>query len=382
MNCDVPRIPFEHGLPDLPPGVPPLTMFYVYLSESCNLACRHCWITPNRHDGERIQLECIDFNVLKKAVQEAKPLGLCALKLTGGEPLLHPDIFAIIDLAATEKLGIVVETNGTLVTHEFATYLKDRIPAAFISVSLDGSEPVLNDALRGVRGAFKEAVTGFKHLVSAGFKPQVIMSVYKGNVKDIDTLVRLAVSLGAGSVKFNPINLCGRALDMNARGELLTFDEVMTIKKTILGDLQDRSEIPLFMMIPPAMLSVGELLRRYWDCGRCHILNILGILGSGHMALCGIGRNIPELCFGRLGEDSVREIWLNHPVLVSLRTRLGEGEFPGICGNCIHSRQCLMHCLAQNYIDSGKLVHPSAFCIDASEKGAFPVSRMRISEPD
>ncbi|MFP4573905.1 MAG: radical SAM protein, partial [Desulfobacterales bacterium] len=76
--------------PDLPDGVPPLTSLYLYISNACNLNCRHCWIapvySPSRKNGHFLQPEYI-----KKAIQEAGTLGLRTVKLTGGEPFLHPD---------------------------------------------------------------------------------------------------------------------------------------------------------------------------------------------------------------------------------------------------------------------------------------------------
>ncbi len=48
MSCEVPgkTVSLQRCVPDLPEGIPPLLTFYLYLSDSCNLACRHCWITP------------------------------------------------------------------------------------------------------------------------------------------------------------------------------------------------------------------------------------------------------------------------------------------------------------------------------------------------
>jgi len=84
------RIPDEAAEKlDLPPAVPPLTSLYLYIAGSCNLACRHCWITPSYQpdggNGQFVKLEYVD-----KAIREARPLGLRSIKLTGGEPTLHP----------------------------------------------------------------------------------------------------------------------------------------------------------------------------------------------------------------------------------------------------------------------------------------------------
>jgi len=83
--------------------------------------------------------------------------------------------------------------------------------------------------------------------------------------------------------------------------------------------------------------------------GDCGVRRILGILGTGDIALCGIGRTMPELVYGRLGQDSIREIWLTHPRLLELRRVLDDiHAFPGICGECTHAKSCRTGCVAHN----------------------------------
>ena len=91
----------------MPPDVPALKVFYLYLSAGCNLCCRHCWITPTFVHGKPVPAECLDFNLLKGAVAEAKPMGLSSAKLTGGEPTLHPAFRKIADFLTGEGLELV-----------------------------------------------------------------------------------------------------------------------------------------------------------------------------------------------------------------------------------------------------------------------------------
>jgi SynChlorMet cassette radical SAM/SPASM protein ScmF len=362
---------------DLPPDVPALRRLYLYLSAGCNLHCRHCWITPTFVHGKPVQGECINFELLKAAVAEAKPMGLVSAKLTGGEPVLHPDFLRIADFLTEENLDISMETNATLIDQAMANHLREKTKLCNIAVSLDSPIAEQHDRFRGVRGAFDAAVRGFGHLVSAGFRPQIIMSVDRENVHQIEGLIELAIGLGAGSVKFNPVTPSGRGAEIHRLGQGLEFGELLELTHRIRGPLQDRYPIHLSAMVPPALLRVKELLRSGGDGGCCNVLNILGILGTGEMALCGIGRNIPELCFGMLGKDSLREVWTAHPALRRMRQDLA-GPFPDLCGDCIHAGRCLTHCLAMNYETSGKLVNVSQLCAEAERRGQFPPTR-RVS---
>jgi SynChlorMet cassette radical SAM/SPASM protein ScmF len=386
MRCDPAELErdLDEKLPalDLPEGVPPLNSFYLYLTTGCNLACRHCWITPEFVQGEPSPGDCLDVDLLRQAVAEAKPLGLSHAKLTGGEPTLHPRFVEIVDLLTAEGLGLDMETNGTLIDAPLARHLRQLTNVSFISVSLDGATAETHDAFRNVDGAYEAALLGLGHLVAAGYRNvQVIMSPHHGNLAELEDLVRLAVERGAGSVKFNPVTRSGRGVAMHERGEALDFEEVIGLVRHVRGPLQDRTPIPLHLMIPPAVSTVGELLRTQDGGGACQVRHVLGILGTGHMALCGIGRNVRELCFGRLGEAGIREVWLGHPVLRELREDLAEpAEYPGICGECLHAARCLTYCVAQNFLDGGHLVWPADLCVKAEQRGAFPASRKRTTQ--
>lgn len=361
----------------LPEGVPALTTFYLYLTDGCNLRCRHCWITPTFVNGEPSPGTYLPLELLKQAVAEARPLGLRAAKLTGGEPTLHPQFVEIADYLSAEGLSLTMETNGTRIDEALARHLKQQTNLSFVSVSLDGATAASHDSFRGVMGSFDAAERGIRALIAAGYKPQLIMSPHRGNIGEVEAVVQLAVELGAGSVKFNPVTASGRGIGMHERGEALEFEEIMDLAHFVRGELQDRTPIKLLISTPLALYTVKELLRE-GQPGMCHVRHILGILGSGEMALCGIGRNVPELCFGRLGETSVAEAWMHHPVLRELRQEL-DGDYPGVCGDCIHAKRCLTYCVAQNYLDSGRLVAPAALCKEATDRGLLPRSRMKVT---
>ena len=379
----------EQPMPDLPPldlpeGVPPLRAFYLYMSNSCNLKCRHCWITPRFVDGQPDPSDVIDVDALREAVAEAKPLGLGSAKLTGGEPLLHPRFLEIVDLLTEEGLDLNMETNGTLLTAELARYLKEETNLGFVSVSIDGADAETHDWFRGVPGAFDAALRGLDSLVAAGYNnTQVIMAVHRGNLDQVEDVVRLAAAHGAGSVKINPVTNSGRGAGMHERGEGLDFDQHLELARTVREELRESYPMRLVINIPLALMPIGEIMRRGGRTGDCGVRGILGVLGTGEIALCGIGRTIPELVYGRLGEDSIRDIWLHHPKILELRRLLDDVEsFPGICGECTMAQRCRTGCVAQSYVDSGQLVWPDPLCAEAAGRDVFPAARRKASRND
>jgi SynChlorMet cassette radical SAM/SPASM protein ScmF len=362
---------------DLPEGVPPLWSFYIYLTDDCNLKCQHCWITPGFVNNGQSLKKVIEVDLLQKAVKEARPLGLINAKLSGGEPMIHPQFLEIVDMLTSEGLNLGMETNGTLLTADIARHLKEKTNMSFISVSIDGANAETHDPFRGVPGAFKSALRGLGFLVDAGYtNTQVIMSVHCNNIGTIEDVVRLAINQGAGSVKLNPVTNVGRGEVIHKRGEALDMEGHIQLARYVRENLRKRFNIPIVFNIPQALTPLQELWRTRGHIGSCNVRTILGILGRGEIALCGIGRSIPELVYGYLGEDSIREIWLTHPRIMELRRALADiGGYPSICQQCVHAKTCRTGCVALNYVDSKQLVWPSWLCREAEKQGIFPAAR-------
>jgi SynChlorMet cassette radical SAM/SPASM protein ScmF len=357
---------------DLPEGVPPLTSLYLYISGSCNLACRHCWITPTYQPGgdggQHIELEYV-----RKAIREAEPLGLRFVKLTGGEPILHPWFRALLTLIDEAGLNITIETNGTLVDDDLARFLKGTSHVSFISVSLDGTTAETHEALRGVPGSYERALAGIKALVDAGFHPQLICTLHRGNVSQTAEIVALAERLGCGSVKFNHVQWVGRG-EQFAREQGLEVAEIVQLYHRVENELAPRSQVRIYFDIPFAFYAIRKLLND--RLGRCSVSNILGMLAGGELSLCGIGVTVPALIYGHIENDGLREVWCHSPGLVRLREQI-PAQLEGICGQCLHRDICQGACVANNFHVAGRLNVPYQFCDRAEALGLFPVSRKK-----
>ncbi|QSZ66683.1 SynChlorMet cassette radical SAM/SPASM protein ScmF [Methanofollis aquaemaris] len=350
-----------------------LSQLYFYLTDECNLACRHCWIAPE-YLNATTATSFLPFDLFVSIIREAQPLGLTAVKLTGGEPLLHPQFADIVRVVRDEKLRLVIETNGTLMTSEIAEDIA-ACKGAFVSVSIDGADAATHEWVRGVPGSFEAACAGVRHLADAGLRPQVIMTVMQRNQYQIEAVVRLAESLGAGSVKFNLLQPTARGETMHARGEALGIKELVTLGRWVEDELASRTDIRLIYGHPPAFKPLGQIFGSDGDgCGVCGICWILGVIANGSYALCGIGETVPDLVFGRAGRDRLADVWEQTPVLNEIREKLPQG-LTGVCGRCLMKGRCLGRCLAQNYYTNGDLWTPYWFCEEAERAGVFPETR-------
>jgi SynChlorMet cassette radical SAM/SPASM protein ScmF len=302
-------------------------------------------------------------------------LGLTGVKLTGGEPLLHPQIREILEFIRAEDLRLTVETNGVLLTPELAWDMAScRNP--FVSVSLDGADAETHEWVRGAVGCFEAALEGIRNLVKAGLKPQVIMAIMRRNKDQIEPLVYLAESLGAASVKFNIVQPTARGEQMHAAGEALSIEELAELGRWVESTLPVSTRLPLYYSHPAAFKPLGKMFGNNGDgCGVCGILGILGVLGNGSYALCGIGETVPELVFGHAATDRLEDVWNHTRVLKDLREGLPD-RLEGICGGCLMRGVCLGSCVAQNYYHSKNIWAGFWYCEEALKRGLFPDSRI------
>jgi SynChlorMet cassette radical SAM/SPASM protein ScmF len=354
------------------PVAPSLTQLYFYLTEGCNLACRHCWLAP-KYDPQGDRYSSLPVELFETAIQEAKAIGLQRVKLTGGEPLLHPQIQRLLQIVRREGVGLVMETNGVLMTADLAAQIAS-CSAPFVSVSLDGADAETHEWVRGVSGCFEATKSGIRNLVETGIRPQVIMSLFRENVDQVEALVRLAQRLGASSVKFNVIQPTARGEQLHKASSTLGVGELIELGRWVDLELSRTTELSLYFDYPLAFRPLSRIASAD-GCGICGIFNILGVLSSGHYALCGIGEHLPEFVFGKVGRDPLAKVWIENDRLNEIRSSLPD-RLGGVCAVCLMKVRCLGSCIAQNIYRGSELSSPYWFCQAAFEVGAFPPSRI------
>ena len=349
-----------------------LNTLYFYLTEGCNLACRHCWMGP-KLDVTGSHYPTLPVELFETAIREAKPLGLSGVKLTGGEPLLHPHFTRLLEIIRREELKLTVETNGLLCTPEIAAEIA-KSPNRFVSVSIDGTDAATHEGVRGVAGSFEAARQAVRNLVTAGIRPQIIFTVMCINAAQVDAMVRMAEELGAASLKFNVVQPTARGEKLHENQETLNIADLIKLGRHVEQELAPKTKLKIIFHYPHAFKALHNIASGD-GCSSCGIFGILGVIANGHYALCGIGEQVPDLIFGVVGKDQLEKVWRENTILKALREGLPK-RLEGICGRCLMKSRCLGSCIAQNYYSKGSLWAPYWFCEQAEEAGLFPVSRL------
>lgn len=353
-------------------AAPALTTFYAYLTSGCNCACQHCWFVPERQSQAPGGDALLQPEVLRRAIEQALPLGLNSIKWTGGEPTLHPRFSDFLHLQQEFGLDGLIETNGMLVTDELASLMAET-GVSRVSVSLDSAVSATHDRIRGVEGGFEQTLNGIKALVAAGYDPELILTLQRSNVVELRDFFSLATDLGAGSVKLNVMQPVLRGATLAAEGEGLSIQEILDLSNKLQGEWAESFDIHIQLDVPMAFRPLSSMISGE-HAGACSISHVLGVLPRGEYALCGVGQHVPELAMGEIMTSDLAIVWSEHPVLQQLRDGL-PGKLQGICCECLMKSACFGSCVAGNYQLSGDLLAPYWFCQQAADLGLFPVSR-------
>ncbi len=182
----------------------PLKVF-LDITYRCNLHCAHCFTNSHLSHPDELSTEQV-FSL----IEQMEDAGTGMLALAGGEPLLRPDFFDVVEYATKRGIKVGMTTNGLCLTEAISKRLHD-LGVATISISLDGMERS-HDAVRGV-GTWKQVVEKIKilrqhcHVAKIGIR----YTINALNLHDYEPVLRFAEEVGLDVVKFNPIRPFGRA---------------------------------------------------------------------------------------------------------------------------------------------------------------------------
>lgn len=356
------------------PAKQSLKTIYFYLTAACNLRCCHCWFEPD-FQGQADSPHPMDTSIFQSILNQGGKLGLEHVKFTGGEPLLNPLIDQYVEICISEGMAITIETNGTLCSNVFVEQLA-KCHDVHVSVSLDGATADVHDRIRGTKGSFARAIHGIRNLTYANIRPQIVMTVMRHNVHQLEEVVELAVNLGADSVALNVVQPVARGKRLQQSGSSVSIDRLIAIGSYVENKLSEVTHIPLYFGHPPAFRPLSKLFEHETDsCGSCGIKNIISVLPDGSYAICGIGKSIAELRLGRADKDPLAEIWENSPTLIDIRNSLPD-KLRGVCQQCLLKYLCLGKCAVQTYPRDSGVWKSFWYCQEAYDKGLFPVTRL------
>lgn len=316
------------------------------ITRRCNLQCAHCYLPAHeilgdasysRSESEK-ELSTSECFQLIDQIAQINPKAL--LILTGGEPLLREDIFDISQYASQIGFMVVMGTNGTLINDELAEKMAES-DIKGVGISVDSLVPERHDSFRGIKGAWKNAISGIEALKRVGLEFSIQTTVSTENYDEIPQIIEYSHQIGAKVFTLFFLVCTGRGQELtditpSQYENMLTklYQIQLKYSKRDSSMLISAKCVPQYRRIVYEFDPNSPLIKTY--AGGCPAgIHYCRITPEGNLTPCPY---LP-LIVGNLREKTFVEIWKSSEVFYQLRAsnltgRCGDCEFQTICSGC------------------------------------------------
>ncbi len=324
------------------------------LTYACNLACVHCLSSSGRRDPRELTT-----TEAKAVLDDLRDLQVFYINIGGGEPMIRRDFSELVEHAVGNGIGVKFSTNGAFIDAERARRFA-AMDYLDIQISLDGTDPATNDAVRGV-GSHATALAAMGHLRDAGFADfKVSVVVTRHNVDQLDELRALADDHGA-TLRVTRLRPSGRGAD--------AWHELHPTQS-------QQRQIYEWLLAHGDRVLTGDSFFH---------LNALGEEPLPGLNLCGAGRVVclidpigdvyacPFVIHDEFKAGSVRDpggfraVWRESELFAELRAP----QSAGACASCGSYDACQGGCMAAKFFTGIPLDGPDPECVGGHAEAAL-----------
>jgi len=355
-----------------PRGFPP--SISLNITTACNLECLHC----SQEAGGNHSISQLSLEEIVGLFDQFEKYALWDLRLSGGEPTCHPKLPEILHDAAKRRFGLVLFTNGTVLTPSLREAIlqiaKDK-PSFRIHLSIDGAQAKTHDWLRNRPGVFDKLMSFMKFLKDNNINWIAECVVTRRNMEELYKIAELVNDYGARLITFHVSSAVGRTIGGDP-DLLLQLDEMQRIQ-VIGDDLAMRYDgslgvnmanvsLPDGLVLPDnvlrkrqlSLIFQGERLlnqnreihkiaaltqqepyfyqrkRKYCSAG----ISQMTIEGDGSVYPCPFVATRADWSIGNVRESDVLSLWKSDKFLF-FRGEWKVSDLP-ICSQCAWEKQC------------------------------------------
>jgi len=298
------------------------------LTEECPLRCKHCYLDA----GHGTTME---YELFIKILNEMIELKIDKIQLTGGEPLLHPKFFQILELCINNDIDTQLFTSGFLasqdIINKFNSYVGKKIT---FQISIDGLEEY-HDDFRGVKYSYKNAINFITEMHNKGFTVMVGMTIIKQEYKEISQLCDILKSIGVSMLRIGPVSNRGRAKTNNIEELKNNVLNARMITKQLSIEKNDKNFKVVYFEENQDHLNSKYIV----NCGLGQTL--LKISPSGDVYPCAIS----DLKIGEVRNHTIKTIQQKTSRLFEILQKPGNQK----CNNCKNSVIC-HNCIVESLL--------------------------------
>lgn len=230
------------------------------ITDRCNLSCPTCYAMSSPHYGRHRTIDEVERMLDIIVANEGEP---DVVQISGGEPTIHPDFFAILDIAKKKPIKhLMVNTNGIRIAKdfEFAKRLAAYTPDFEIYLQFDSFKPETLKQLRG-KDLTDIRTKALEHLNKLNLSTTLVVTLQKGlNDDEIGKIIEFALQQPCvRGVTFQPTQVAGRTENFNTLTDRLTLTEVRQniLNQTNIFSANDLIPVPC----NPDALAMGYALK-------------------------------------------------------------------------------------------------------------------------
>lgn len=298
----------------IPSPIPSLRTLLIHTTLACNLACRHCYL-------DKSVKSFIDPSLLKTAVQQLDAIQGYKVLISGGEPLLHPQFFDLLESIGPVKLRRILLSNGVLINESVARRLKGLIQE--VQISIDGTNS--HNEFRANPRAFEKAINAIKTLRKEDIDVSVATMIHAKNIEELSEIEKI----------LRDLEVKAWALDVPSRA----------------GEFKNSPELY------PTIEEAGNALKNYgwgapfeetsstYACGS----HLCALMPNGDVSKCGFFTDSPV---GNLNQMSLADCW--NLIRVNFIWRQQDLECANL--NCPYLADCKGGCRFRASVDTGSIL--------------------------
>jgi radical SAM protein with 4Fe4S-binding SPASM domain len=332
---------------------PPLQALIFEVTQRCNHACRHCynvWKDPLQSasypDGQLDPARTLEL--LARVIEETS----CRhITLTGGEPLLRPDLLQIVEFLNRRHVQVTVISNGRLLDEQAAAALIQAGVGLFELPLLSHLGEVHNE-LSGAPGAWQAVLSAMSNIRRQHGQVVAAFVATRRNIEHLQETIRLAFAFGARGVMFNRFNPGGRGRE-RLEEILPSLGQVQTALSAAEFAIQEYG-IPVSCSIPIQPCLIDHSPYPHVSFGFCSAGTdraYYAIDPLGNLRPC----NHSDTILGNLLVESFAA--LTAPERISTFA----SAIPAFCSDCDHRLECQGGCKASAQVCYGSLTAEEPF---------------------
>ena len=323
------------------------TTLLAEITHRCPLHCPYC-SNPLEMIRANRELTTEDW---KRAFTQARELGVLQLGLSGGEPLVRPDVEDLAKHAHTLGLYTTLVTSGVGLTRHRAEKLREA-GLEHIQISIQDSDHAVADRIAGM-SAVPQKIAAAALVRELGFAFSINVVLHRANIDRVDAIIKLAANLGADRLELANTQYYGWALEN--RNALMPTPAQVAAASDVADEAirQYRGRMQILYVLPDYHEAYPKPCYGGW--GRHYLV----VMPDGRTLPCHGATQITTLRFDSVRDQPLRWIWEESPAFQAFR---GDAWMQEPCRTCSRKEIDFGGCRCQAFALTGDATNPDPVC--------------------